>query len=74
MANDSVTPGLCKTELARESDSWAFHLILRVLARTAEQGSRTLIHAAIGDTGENYKGEYLSNCSIDEYVLCMGCD
>jgi retinol dehydrogenase 12 len=62
-----VNPGLCKTELSRESKSWTFSLMIALLARTAEQGSRTLTHAAIGTDGENFKGEYLSNCKVDEY-------
>lgn len=31
-------------------------------------GSRTLTHAAIGTDGENFKGEYLSDCRVDEYL------
>lgn len=62
----SVNPGLCKTELARESDSWTFKTMIALLARTAEQGSRTLTHAAIGTDGEDFKGEYLSDCAVDK--------
>ena len=62
-----VNPGLCKTELGRENDSWVFTIMLAILARTSEMGSRTLTHAAIGSDGENFKGEYLSNCKVDEY-------
>lgn len=31
-------------------------------------GSRTLVHAAVGSDGENWKGEYLSDCRNDEYT------
>ena len=67
MIDGSVNPGLCKTELSRESDSWTFWAILVLFARTAEQGSRTLTHAAIGGDGEGFKGEYLSDCKVDTY-------
>lgn len=32
-------------------------------------GSRTLVHAAVGSDGEAFKGEYLSDCKVDEYDL-----
>jgi hypothetical protein len=70
-SNGRVNPGLCKTELSRESKSWRFYLMLKLIARTAEQGSRTLTHAAIGTDGENYKGEYLSDCKVDEYIFYL---
>ena len=43
--------------------------MIRLFARTAEQGSRTLTHAAIGTDGEDFKGEYLSNCAVHMYFL-----
>jgi hypothetical protein len=64
-----VNPGLCKTELAREHNSWTFSLMLLLFARTAEMGSRTLIHAAVGASAEKLNGEYLSDCKVDEYVF-----
>ena len=64
-----MNPGLCKTELAREQDSWMFWIILTFIARTAEMGSRTLVHAALGADGEGFKGEYLSDCTVDKYYL-----
>jgi len=42
-------------------------MMIRLLARTAEQGSRTLTHAAVGTDGEDFKGEYLSDCGVDKY-------
>ena len=65
--DSSVNPGLCKTELGRESKSWRFWIFILLLARTAEKGSRTLTHAAVGTDGEDFKGEYLSDCGVDKY-------
>jgi hypothetical protein len=62
-----VNPGLCKTELSRDSDSWSLKAGIWLLARTAEMGSRTLTHAAVGGDGEGFKGEYLSDCKVDTY-------
>jgi hypothetical protein len=62
-----VNPGLCQTSLARESNSWGFWFFRKLFARTAEMGSRTLVHAAVGKDGEDWKGEYLSDCAVDEY-------
>jgi hypothetical protein len=63
----SVNPGLCKTELSRENESWGLTLMIALISRTSEMGSRTLTHAAIGSNGENFKGEYLSDCKVDTY-------
>ena len=64
---NTLNPGLCKTDLLR-SVGWivtAFVTILRaLLARTAEEGSRTLLHAATA--GEKSHGKYLSDCEIKE--------
>jgi retinol dehydrogenase 12 len=43
--------------------------MLNTVARTSEQGSRTLVHAAVGEDGEQFKGEYLSNCAVAASVL-----
>jgi hypothetical protein len=50
-------------------ESWAFKMLIALVARTAEQGSRTLTHAAIGKDGEGFKGEYLSDCQVDKYIF-----
>ena len=47
-----VNPGWCKTELFRTNDGGMGGRIgLRLIGRTAEQGSRTLVHGAVA--GEN---------------------
>ncbi len=62
-----LNPGLCKTELSRNAD-WKGRLIIGTmrlaLGRTAEEGSRTLLHAAVA--GPDSHGKYLSACEIRE--------
>lgn len=62
-----LSPGLCSTDLARNT-SWFLWLrifLLRLLiGRTAEEGSRTLLHAAFA--GRESHGKYLSDCQIEE--------
>ncbi|GAD92895.1 short chain dehydrogenase/reductase family oxidoreductase, putative [Paecilomyces variotii No. 5] len=64
---NTVSPGLCKTDLARNATP-AFREQLQALhaqyGRTAEDGSRTLLHAAIA--GKESHGCYLSSCEIAE--------
>jgi hypothetical protein len=44
---------------------WLIIAVMRLLVgRTAEQGSRTLIHAAVA--GEESHGKFLSECEIKE--------
>ena len=44
---------------------WARVAIMRILfARTAEMGSRTLLHAAVA--GKESHGKYLDKCEIRE--------
>jgi hypothetical protein len=62
-----VSPGLCSTELARNAPFvfWLYITILRrLVGRTAEQGSRTLLHAVVA--GKESHGKYLSECEIKE--------
>ncbi|KAL7948564.1 NAD(P)-binding protein [Trichoderma barbatum] len=62
-----VDPGLCKTELIREMSTltramaWCSKLLL---GRSAEMGSRTLIHGVAA--GEESHGKYLTSCEIRE--------
>lgn len=62
-----VNPGLCKTELSRNAPP-EFQKELANLhtkfGRTAEDGSRTLLHGAIG--GVNSHGSYLDDCEVAE--------
>ena len=60
-----VTPGLCHSDLTREaprSMTWFLACLKFVFARTAEVGSRTLVHAANG--GEETHGQYLNTCRV----------
>lgn len=59
-----VNPGLCWSELARESTGWGFWLFRLIVARSTEVGSRTLVHA--GASGVETHGKYLSDCMIEE--------
>ena len=62
-----VSPGVCKTMLSRNANI-AFKIQLKIIhfimGRTAEMGSRTLLHAAVA--GEESHGRYLSSCKISE--------
>lgn len=59
-----LNPGLCWSELARESTGWGFWLFRLLVARSTEVGSRTLVHA--GASGSETHGKYLSDCLIEE--------
>ena len=56
-----LNPGLCKSELAREG-SIVIRVMRFLLGRTAEQGSRMLVHAA--SAGPETHGEYLDMCKV----------
>ncbi|KAL7961329.1 hypothetical protein V8C34DRAFT_274405 [Trichoderma compactum] len=62
-----VDPGLCKTELNHELSlfsrfkAWCLKVIM---GRSAEEGSRTLIHGIAA--GEESHGKYLTSCEIRE--------
>jgi NAD(P)-dependent dehydrogenase (short-subunit alcohol dehydrogenase family) len=58
-----LNPGLCHSELSRES-GWGLYILKLLLARTSEAGSRTLVHA--GSSGEESHGKYLSDCTVTE--------
>lgn len=57
-----VNPGLCHSELGRDSPTFIFWLIKLLLARSTEVGSRTLVHA--GAQGADSHGQYLSDCEV----------
>ncbi|KAI1169431.1 NAD(P)-binding protein [Nemania sp. FL0916] len=64
---NAVSPGLCHSDLAREVKGLqkvAFGLMKTVLARTTEQGSRTLLSAGIA--GPESHGQYLEDCKVGE--------
>ncbi|KAI1374523.1 hypothetical protein F4677DRAFT_447160 [Hypoxylon crocopeplum] len=63
-----VAPGLCSTGLGRDLGSFtkAMHEAVRaIMARTAEVGSRTILHGLV--TGKESHGKLLSGCKIKEY-------
>ena len=57
-----VNPGLCHSELARES-GWGLYLMKLLLARSTEVGSRTLVHGGT-DAGAESNGQYLDSCKV----------
>ncbi|KAH7888216.1 short-chain dehydrogenase [Phlebopus sp. FC_14] len=76
----TVNPGLCRSSLFRDADTmWYMAPILYVVykllsARSTEEGSRTLIHAAIADEERSMHGRYLSSCMIaqeSDYLLTV---
>ncbi|KAK3389889.1 hypothetical protein B0H63DRAFT_388730 [Podospora didyma] len=60
-----VNPGFVATDIMRHS-TWAFQLWYRplrwIMARSAEEGGRTLVHGAEG--AEETHGQYLDDCKI----------
>jgi retinol dehydrogenase-12 len=68
---NSVNPGLCYSELRRELTGFeaiASYIMEKIMARTAEVGSRTLVHAAVGqpDREDELRGAYLNCCQVGE--------
>ncbi|KAK4507340.1 hypothetical protein PRZ48_001075 [Zasmidium cellare] len=60
---NTVNPGWCHSGLMRElSGNLLVTLIKKIMCRTTEVGSRTLVDAAL--KGEETHGKYLSNCQI----------
>ncbi|KAF2209155.1 hypothetical protein CERZMDRAFT_100672 [Cercospora zeae-maydis SCOH1-5] len=59
-----VDPGFCHSDLAREHPTWGFFIMKVLLARSTEQGSRTLVHGGNGD--RHTHGRYLSDCIVAE--------
>ncbi|TDL30131.1 NAD(P)-binding protein [Rickenella mellea] len=63
---DAVNPGFCRSELLRSvQPTFLMSMMERLLARSTECGSRTLVHAAIGG-GKELRGRYLSSCAVRE--------
>jgi hypothetical protein len=62
-----VAPGLCSTGLGRDARTFTkvMHEALRaMMARTAEEGSRTILHGLL--VGEEGHGKLLSGCKVKE--------
>jgi hypothetical protein len=62
-----VAPGLCSTGLDRHRKI-GFRIFVNVLrllmGRTAEMGSRTLLHGAVA--GPESHGQWLTSCAVNE--------
>lgn len=62
---NAVTPGFCKSDLlTREKAPWILKLIQALIARTVEEGSKTLLHAV--SQGFETHGKWLENQVITE--------
>ncbi|KAG9554922.1 NAD(P)-binding protein, partial [Aureobasidium melanogenum] len=61
---NTMNPGFCYSELSREFNSFAFRLMYKLLARTTEVGSRTLVAAALAS--HDTHGQYMSDCMVEE--------
>ncbi|KAI5235713.1 NAD(P)-binding protein [Aureobasidium subglaciale] len=61
---NTMNPGFCYSELSREMDGIAFQIMLKILARTTEVGSRTLVAAALAS--HDTHGQYMSDCKVEE--------
>jgi len=62
-----VNPGLCGSDLMREASGPLLILVkimMMLLARTTEKGSRTLVAGV--STGEESHGEYMADCKNQE--------
>lgn len=64
---NTLTPGFCKSELMRHAVfplNFFAWLGKKLIARTTEVGSRTLVAAA--DAGEDSHGTYMTDCKLGE--------
>lgn len=62
---NAVTPGFCKSDLlTREKAPWILKLVQALIARTVEEGSKTLLHAVT--QGSKTHGKWLENQAIAE--------
>ncbi|KAM0249514.1 hypothetical protein ACHAQJ_009020 [Trichoderma viride] len=65
-----VNPGACKTNLPNHLNSsirLQIGIIQALIGRSAEMGSRTLIHGLA--VGEEAHGRYLSECEISDHIV-----
>ncbi|KAF7345408.1 WW domain-containing oxidoreductase [Mycena venus] len=66
---DMVNPGFCHSELMRDAKGVAgfmFWLFKRIVAFTAEEGSRQLVYAAVGGQPDKLRGEYITGGHVEE--------
>ncbi|KAI1363856.1 NAD(P)-binding protein [Xylaria arbuscula] len=60
---NTPNPSFCRSNLARDERPAGFKLFQAAMARTAEEGSRVLVHGVLA--GSETNGEYLANCKIE---------
>ena len=60
-----VNPGWCHSELAREMMTPVVAVVTKIMCRTTDAGSRTLVDAAASHGTETH-GQYLSNQKISK--------
>ena len=59
----NVAPGWCRTDLFRHEDGGVgMRIALKVIGRSSEEGSRTLVHGAVA--GKEVHGQYVSECQV----------
>jgi hypothetical protein len=63
-----LTPGACKTDIFRDDGGWIqkaiMGVMIAIIARTTEAGSRTLVHAVKPEIGEDTHGAFLMDCKV----------
>ncbi len=64
-----VNPGFCASDLVRDP-SLAFKIQSRILARSTEEGSRTLVAAVVAGN-EDTHGQYLTDTKIARHVAAV---
>lgn len=65
----NVNPGWCKTQLNRDQNlllKYMLGIFKHVIGRTAEEGSRTIVWAALAHLDDTLHGRYTTSCRIDE--------
>ena len=68
----AINPGFVATDLLRNRSFFVrmgVTLLRMAMARTAEEGGRTLVHGAEG--AEETHGQYLNDCAVGKYVACF---
>jgi len=68
----AVNPGFVATDILRNRSflvKLGVTLMRIAIARTPEEGGRTLVHGAEG--GEETHGQYLNDCAVGKYVAFL---
>jgi hypothetical protein len=63
-----VTPGACESDLFRDDYGWLRSIIqpivVKLIARTTEVGSRALVHGVNPQLGPEAHGRFLMDCKV----------